>query len=412
MSETTNAPNEQNTQKNKEVPAIAKPATEKTATEKTATEKTATDVPATEQSEDTINFKQYSSYGIFLGICFLLYYVISSFWNKGNNPNPEGSGMGLSRTLDMLFFVIVGIISYNIYNSYQENPDDGIFKNNFNKIKNYVVEPSSAFTTGIFIVMFYVLVKVLGLPTDKDTKPFFISLIEGGSWLLLIIILFVDFFKYVLKISIYDLFPFLADEEEKPEEKPEEPDDKNTPKLEKCEKEKEDDPTSEVFNVSNNSYTYKDAKAICKSYDAELATYTQVENAYNNGAEWCGYGWSDNQMILFPTQKNTWDKLQKLDEKYKNNCGRPGVNGGYIANPYAKFGVNCFGKKPEATDADLQRMNANQNQTYPLSKEEQELEDKIKFWKENSSDMLQLNSYNTNKWNKYGDSNKNTKKSQ
>ena len=317
MSETTNAPNEQNTQKNKEVPAIAKPATEKTATDVPATEQTATEQTATEQSEDTINFKQYSSYGIFLGICFLLYYVISSFWNKGNNPNPEGSGMGLSRTLDMLFFVIVGIISYNIYNSYQENPDDGIFKNNFNKIKNYVVEPSSAFTTGIFIVMFYVLVKVLGLPTDKDTKPFFISLIEGGSWLLLIIILFVDFFKYVLKISIYDLFPFLADEEEKPEEIPEEPDDKNTPKLEKCEKEKEDDPTSEVFNVSNNSYTYKDAKAICKSYDAELATYNQVENAYNNGAEWCGYGWSDNQMILFPTQKNTWDKLQKLDEKYK-----------------------------------------------------------------------------------------------
>ena len=158
MSETTNAPNEQNTQKNKEVPAIAKPATEKTATEKTATEKTATektatDVPATEQSEDTINFKQYSSYGIFLGICFLLYYVISSFWNKGNNPNPEGSGMGLSRTLDMLFFVIVGIISYNIYNSYQENPDDGIFKNNFNKFYQPKALREKKFLTAFFLKM-------------------------------------------------------------------------------------------------------------------------------------------------------------------------------------------------------------------------------------------------------------------
>ena len=57
-------------------------------------------------------------------------------------------------------------------------------------------------------------------------------------------------------------------------------------------------------------------------------------------------------------------------------------------------------------------MNARQNQTYPLSKEEQELEDKIKYWKDNASEMLQLNSYNTNKWNKFGTSGKNTDDSQ
>ena len=353
-----------------------------------------------------------SSILIFLGICFVLYYVLSSFTNRGDNMNPEGSKIGLSRTLDILFLIILVVISYNVYNSYQENPDDGIFKNNFNKIKDYVLEPSSAFTTGIFIVIFYVFNKVVGIPTDKDTKPFFISIVEGCAWLLFIIILFIDFFKYVLKISIYDLFPFLGEEETPKEEPPKEPEDENLPKLEKCEKEPVDDPAAEVFNVSNNLYTYNDAKAICKAYDAEIATYDQVEKAYNNGAEWCGYGWSANQMILFPTQKNTWDKLQKLDKKHRNNCGRPGVNGGYIANPYVKFGVNCFGKKPEATDADLQRMNARQNQTYPLSKEEQELEEKIKYWKDNASNMLQLNSYNTNKWNKNSNSGKNTNKSQ
>ena len=41
-------------------------------------------------------------------------------------------------------------------------------------------------------------------------------------------------------------------------------------KLEKCEKEQVDDPDAEVFNVSNNLYTYKDAKAICKAYDSEI----------------------------------------------------------------------------------------------------------------------------------------------
>ena len=145
--------------------------------------------------------------------------------------NPEGSKIGLSRTLDILFLVILGVISYNVYYSYQENPDEGIFKNNFDKIKDYVLEPSSAFTTGMFIVIFYVFNKIVGIPTDKDTKPFFISIVEGGAWLLLIIILFIDFFKYVLKISIYDLFPFLGEEETPEEEIPEEPEDENAPQI-------------------------------------------------------------------------------------------------------------------------------------------------------------------------------------
>ena len=42
---------------------------------------------------------------------------------------------------------------------------------------------------------------------------------------------------------------------------------------------------NEVFNVSNNAYTYDEAKAVCSIYGAELATYDQIEQAYNNGAE-------------------------------------------------------------------------------------------------------------------------------
>jgi hypothetical protein len=73
------------------------------------------------------------------------------------------------------------------------------------------------------------------------------------------------------------------------------------------EEEEEEAPSnSEVFHVSKNKYTYDDAKAICKSYNSKLATYEQIENAYKDGAEWCSYGWSENQMTLFPTQKETW----------------------------------------------------------------------------------------------------------
>jgi hypothetical protein len=98
---------------------------------------------------------------------------------------------------------------------------------------------------------------------------------------------------------------------------------------------------NEVFNIANNLYTYDDAQAVCSAYGAQIATYEQVEDAYNQGAEWCNYGWSDGQMALFPTQKDTWNKLQKTKNN-KNDCGRPGINGGFIDNPYVKFGVNCF----------------------------------------------------------------------
>jgi hypothetical protein len=52
-------------------------------------------------------------------------------------------------------------------------------------------------------------------------------------------------------------------------------------------------------------------------------------------------------MALYPTQKATWDALQReVDPAKKTACGRPGVNGGYF-DPLTKFGVNCFGFKPK-----------------------------------------------------------------
>ena len=106
---------------------------------------------------------------------------------------------------------------------------------------------------------------------------------------------------------------------------------------------------SEVFHISDNNFTYDDAPAVCGAYDAQLATLEQIIDAYNHGAEWCGYGWSAGGMALYPTQKGTWDALQQeVDQKKKTACGRPGVNGGYF-DPASKFGVNCYGIKPQGT---------------------------------------------------------------
>ena len=104
---------------------------------------------------------------------------------------------------------------------------------------------------------------------------------------------------------------------------------------------------SEVFHISDAQFTYDDAPAVCAAYGGELATLEQIMDAFSNGAEWCGYGWSAGGMALYPTQKATWDQLQgEVDTGKRTRCGRPGVNGGYF-DPSLKFGVNCYGFKPK-----------------------------------------------------------------
>lgn len=108
----------------------------------------------------------------------------------------------------------------------------------------------------------------------------------------------------------------------------------------------------EVFNVSKNDFTYYDAEPLCKALGAELATYEQVKEAYEKGADWCNYGWVKGQVALYPTQKATWEDLQKGSEDERGACGRPGLNGGYFDNPEMRFGVNCYGPKPSQSAHD------------------------------------------------------------
>lgn len=102
----------------------------------------------------------------------------------------------------------------------------------------------------------------------------------------------------------------------------------------------------EVFNVSKNSYTYYDAEPLCKALGAELATYDQVKAAWDRGADWCNYGWVKGQMAVYPTQKGTYDALQKGPADQQGACGTVGINGGHFDNPELEYGVNCYGKKP------------------------------------------------------------------
>jgi len=150
----------------------------------------------------------------------------------------------------------------------------------------------------------------------------------------------------------------------------------------------------QVFNIPGNYYSYDSAKALCKAYGSELANYSQIEKAYNAGGEWCNYGWSDGQMALFPTQKTTFDTLQEIPG-HENDCGRPGINGGYMANPKLKFGVNCYGNKPKITDEEEELLKIAPR--FPETQEDMLFNKKVNFWK-NHIDNILVSPFNPETW--------------
>ena len=261
--------------------------------------------------------------------------------------------------------------------------------------KEFFQDPIGTAASAILIALFYLFVYLGGIP--KNPIPKTIEFLEQKVWIFLVTYIILDFFKYYFEIDLMEKFISKDTVDwlygKKKDEK------KKDESVKAVDDKKIDEVGNEVFHVSNNLYSYDDAQAICTSYGARIATYDEVENAYKSGAEWCGYGWSDGQMALFPTQKTTWDKLQKTDN-HKNNCGRPGVNGGYIHNPYVKFGANCYGKKPVAYTADINRMNAQKNTLYPKSKKDVVSDMKTEYWK-NNSDKLVINGFNNDKWSSY-----------
>lgn len=152
----------------------------------------------------------------------------------------------------------------------------------------------------------------------------------------------------------------------------------------------------QVFHIPGNDLVYQDAKALCDAYGARLASYNEIENSYNQGAEWCSYGWSKDQMALFPTQKQTWKKLQTIDG-HENDCGRPGVNGGYIANPAVRFGANCFGYKPKITTAEQNAMD--KAPLYPQTNKELALERRVDYWRQKLPEVT-VAPFNKSTWSK------------
>jgi hypothetical protein len=350
----------------------------------TSTDASGNDTSTSDNNDSTLNIilTYENLYLLFwvISFYFIFYSLLAFFFTRDS----------LGYVYDVIIIITIGLMSaaYWFFESDTDTKDEAqgvadrflsFFEDKYNAV--YIVGS---------LILVYLVVYLFKIPTDPETKPTIIVGLETLLFILLVLVLFCLGFKEFMEVSL-------------PEELRKhlgitkgvgEGGGRNTV-LSQIQNNASSGirqgSQKEVFNVGGNHYTYSDAEAICKSFDSELADYDQIENSYNNGGEWCNYGWSKDQMALFPTQKSTWNKLQDND-KTKNNCGRPGINGGFMANPALRFGVNCYGKKPDKRDIDYVPI------THTESNPEEEKDNAaVQFWK-NNQDKLKLNYYNSDKW--------------
>ena len=246
----------------------------------------------------------------------------------------------------------------------------------------------------ICVIVVYIIIFMLTSSNKDNSNPVLgivATVLEIVLWALLIFIIYINIKNYDEKnfdfrTKMENLFNTKLAEMEVHASSDSEPSETEKETDNSCNS--ENDSGKEVFHISNNKYSYNEAREICEIYDARLASYDEIENAYNNGANWCSYGWSKDQLALFPTQKKVYNDLKKI-RGHENDCGRPGINGGYFKNPNVRFGVNCYGKKPDAKDSDKHYMHS--------------INHTPKLTGENSEELNKLNEYiiapfNKDKW--------------
>jgi hypothetical protein len=339
---------------------------------------------------------------IFLAIYAVVYFVLGIFYGGSAESGP----LRIVRIIDILVLLFVVIFLVTRYWNVNPQTFGAQLSGSLSSFKGFAENPYSIFTVLVFLLAFYAAIYLVQIPMGSVAKPVAIMIVETAAILLFIGLLIIDFFKYLLNIDLLDfIFDMLIKTLNTPAPTTKSPSSSDTPTetIPVCKPATTPPETGEVFNIRNNLYTYDEAREVCSVYGAKLATYDQIEKAYNKGGEWCNYGWSEGQMALFPTQKATWEKLQQgktaCSPNISNNaCGRPGINGGVIKNPNIRFGVNCYGKKPPPTDSDKKLMEANVDVKIPETQADRDLAAKMKVWKENADKFMLVNSFNKTKW--------------
>ena len=314
-----------------------------------------------------------------------IYFILTSARSVANSSDANRRTQIINLVATMGIFLYILNKYYKLSEDDRDNLVNYLTENAKANIQNSNTYVSSAMLWLFYVLVLYIIAFIIKYITGESSVPasldtlLFLAFIPFVMYVVLIIIV------NIFKIPVVDILSSVFDKEEN--DKEDDVDSSNTKK-------------EEVYNIYNNLYSYDEAPYVCKTFGGRLATYDEIEQAYRNGAEWCNYGWSAEQMALFPTQMETWNELQTNPE-FKNACGRPGINGGYIGNPNVKYGVNCFGVKPEPTAMEQSMMDAKQTALLPRSPEQIKMDRKVEFWKNNADKLLNINSFNKEEWSRY-----------
>ena len=169
------------------------------------------------------------------------------------------------------------------------------------------VNPYSIGAVVLVLIIFVLTFDSLGVSYDNTSKGYVplnsgISNLEVLMWGLLIFLVMINGMQYYMGVNIKTAINQLFS----PTPNIDIAISKEADKLIGLKEDEEPPPpVEEVFHIGKNIYNYEDAKAVCKAYNSELASYDQVLHAYQHGAEWCNFGWSKDQLGLYPTQKKT-----------------------------------------------------------------------------------------------------------
>lgn len=110
----------------------------------------------------------------------------------------------------------------------------------------------------------------------------------------------------------------------------------------------------EVFHVNGYDKSLSDGAAVCQTLGARVATYSELEEAQQNHANWCSSGWVSDRgdrnaffPITYQLERGCGNGNSGVIDWIGNDDWFGGAGKGY------KAGVNCFGNKPEEAAANV-----------------------------------------------------------
>ena len=276
---------------------------------------------------------------------------------------------------------------------------NNITRDFYDNVNNIGSNPFVLVVLIFIILMYYILFSLLG--NSSETSGGFV-LIEAILWTILISLVFMNGVAYFFNINVVTEIKnlFSKNPEIQITSTPDTIlDDGNDTDSKKGNRQSQAQPNAvlkakEVYHIPGTVFTYHDAKAVCKAFDGELASYDELKNAQKQGASWCSYGWTKDQLGLYPTSESNWNKLQDK-EGHENSCGLPGVNGGNVSNPHIKLGSNCYGYKPKISDLETNILK--EKNIYPKTNKEKLFDQRVDYWKNRVGNIL-ISPFNNENW--------------